>query len=339
MLSTRFPLVQRLGLTLACLSLLSACEDATPPPPPPIVALPALDPHATHTEYQALVQMHSESKSTLDRSSRKNGGTLTFDLSLDLKPQTDGQLWLQGQITRVQIQESAGPLAFTLDTREPEVTMQDTAELEYELVHPGLASPDHPYNKTLQIFRALTEQRFQVRLNPDGSFAQLDNYLDLARLQPSLEKLKPKERADQEQGLLGTLNVLAPQDLELLLCLMLPGREQPLQDNAAQWQQACGVNGEKQTLEFTAKVHDLHSTPRVVYGSSGLRKSDNGYYSFSYSGTLRSWLEQADFNIARNTTSIVNNPRAGKLHFSNTLMTQVSVQRLEPEQQNLAEQR
>ncbi|WP_347905378.1 hypothetical protein [Pseudomonas purpurea] len=343
MKSPRMTRLGQLALTGALLALLSGCEESPSAPPPSqapsIIEFPKTGKDGSTVEYRAEISQLRETKMSPYGGQFAKEGAMDFGLTLTAQRLPDGRWMLEGKIPYVVIAEAVGPLMFTLDTREPVAEMDDTADLELQLVHPGLKSPDHPLNDTLNVLKTLTRQSFQIRLKPDGSFDSLHNYPRLEQLDPSLKKLKTDKRADREQYVAELLDVLTPQDAELMFCLLFPSREQRLVGNTANWQGTCPLKGEMRPMPFdaTGVMDSAHATVR--YHTREGRQDGEHYYGFSYSATLSDWMEMADFNLNRSVSTSSELRGAGKTITTHSRRSGVQLRRMaEPAQTPPAEQ-
>lgn len=343
MKSPRMNRLGQLALTGALLAFLSGCEEPPSAPAEPlepsIVEFPKPGKEGSTVEYQAEISQSRETKMSPYGDRYAKEGAMDFGLTFTAQRLPDGQWMLEGKIPYITLAEAVGPLMFTLDTRESVAEMDDTANLELQLVHPGLKSPDHPLNDTLNVLKTLTRQSFQIRLKPDGSFDSLHNYPRLEQLDPSLKKLKKDKRTDREQYVAELLDVLSPQDAELMFCLLFPSREQRLVGNTTNWQGNCPLKGESRPMAFDATEVMNAGNTTISYHTREGRQDGDRYYGFSYSATLSDWVEMADFNLNRRVSTAGVLPSVGKTITTHSRRSGVQLRRIaEPAQTPPAEQ-
>lgn len=314
------------NLAPACLmlSLLNGCSEP-PPEAPKTVEMPQLGKPGSRVEYLVQVAIKKTNGEQLYSDKHAKVTNLEFRLTLDAQLRPDGQLMLVGNIPHVVFRENLQTMLYTLDTREPVTSMEDTSDGEYRLTHPGLKSPDHPLNGALQIYKQLTLQPFQIRLNPNGSFAQLENYPSLDFLYPSLNEVNDETGPQQERRLIDMLDVLAPQNAELLLCLLLPSREQELAGDATEWQDNCPINGTSETLTFKSNNTYDYWSDGLRYGTSKYLIEQDRSYRLKYLGVLGDWLQTAKLSMARTSSKTFRIPEIGNKTIVNTVTSEVTI--------------
>ncbi|WP_462380454.1 hypothetical protein [Pseudomonas sp. Marseille-QA0892] len=299
------PTARRFGACslLAVLTTLTACDPAPPPqtdhtqaPVKQIVAahLPAafsvgrtfyyrIDSEATsHIAFYPPLSRYEPRKSPTE-----------FGLRFEVVSVDNDQVTLGAQVDYVAAKANLAFMEFTIDTRQPHTLMDAQPIDDYELVHPGLEDVDHPLNAGWKRLKSLTEEPFQVQLDADGGFISMKGYAP---------------RTDEPDS----LNLLAPNRLATMLCMMFPPHQPATVKPGTQW------NGRCDAEPVVFDIIDT-STNRAIYEAKFGHEKDGTRYTSYIRGNAHDALASAKLALGQSYRKDLNMPGIGSAYSISTL--------------------
>lgn len=237
-------------------------------------------------------------------STATNESTAEFGLVFEVTSVEADSVILTAHVDYVATQENIGVMLFSIDTRQHLTQMTDTLDGEYRLHHPGLADPDHPLNSSWWLLKAITEEPFQVHLDRDGGFMALDGYA------PKTEKVD-------------VLNLLAPDRLSMMLCLMFPPHQPESVNAGSRWDGEC--DGQPTPFEITHV-----SGNSAIYTSALNYERDGTLYSSEVQGSMQSMLTSGEIHLGQSRREERNAPAVGNLVTTSTVSISAQVEQRTP---------
>lgn len=206
--------------------------------------------------------------------------------------EADGVI-LAAHVDYVATRANVGTMLFSIDTRQNLTQMNDMSAGDYEIKHPGLRDLDHPLNASWRVFKAITEEPFQIYLDRDGGFMELQGYA-------------PKT------GDADSLNLLAPGRLAMMLCLMLPPHQPEYVSVGDRWTGQC--NGQSTSFEI-ARV----SSNRAIYAGALSYQRDGTLYTSEIRGNMYDMLASGEIHLGQSHRKEQDAPGLGNLVTTSTV--------------------